>query len=131
MLRVPNLRTLRIELSEPDDDTFSRAEDLGCAFIDIPTSIHSSKLEMLIYDFRKIGEELFGEMDMDEDMDWELVCSTLRHMRPAEPSRTPLQIKMLFDASHKDEEDVNTLRSALQDLEDSGLVHFQFDGAGA
>ena len=126
---MPNLRTLRIQLSEPDDDASSRAEDLACAFLELPGFVHSPKLEMLVYDFRNIGEELFGEMDMDEDMDWELVCSRLRGMRSANSSHTPLQIKMLFDASHGDKADVNTLRSALQDLEDSGLVHFQFDNA--
>ena len=118
---------LRIELIEPDDDMYFRADDLAFAFLKLLAFIRSPKLEILVYDFRKIGKGQFDEMAMDEEMDWELICSTLRRMRPAQPSRTPFQITMLFNPFQEGEEHVNTLRSALQD---SGHVHFQFENAG-
>lgn len=103
-------------------------DDFAFAFPMLPAFIHSPEFERAEYDFRKIGKEQFGKMAMDEEMDWELVCSTLRRMRPAQPSRAPFQIKMLFDARQEGEEHLNTLRTALLD---SDHVHFQFDHAGA
>ena len=101
--------------------------DLTCAFVHIPAAIHAHDLQLVEYDFRNLGEHMFGEIDTFETyIDWDTVCRTLRGTNLKQSSRTPLRIKVLFGASQEDNEGVKMLRRGLQNLENAAVVEFYF-----